>query len=668
MTKIIDNIVRIDFETRSPCDLNAQGAWVYSRHPNTEILCLASELSPNEPIRFWVPELFNKTGTRIPDYLLEAIERGDRFESHGAFFEQCLWWNICVARWGWPEIPLNQWQCSASSAALHALPRSLDGVSRALGLSETKDTEGRRVMLKLSKPRKPSKHNKNRYHCDPKDYKKLHSYCKQDVRTESAVSEALGPLPPSERQVWLMDQRINFRGVRADRNAILGALTILEQLHRETNAQIRELTAGEVTSINQSVKLKEYLNSLGLPIEGIGKPVLDPLVNDPTIDPLAREIIDLRLASAKSSTAKYKAMLTRMDTDDRMRELILYHGAHSGRWTGLGAQIQNYPWGYTDSEEQTIAIQALTTGNVKTLKLLYGSENVMTVLSNCLRGMLCAEPENRFLCADFSGIENRFLFWLCGETEAVETIRSGGDLYKDLASTIFSKSVNKINKVERDLGKRGILGAGYQMGATKFRKTCAFYGTEISQSLAEKTIRTYRTKYKRIPQFWRDIEKQCIKACLRKNTRIIFPAANTESKLLITCENDFLTIKLPSGRKLYYYKPQIHHDNKFDSPKLTYMGVDSYTRKWVRQSTYGGKLTENIVQAACRDILAEAMLRLENMGYPIVLTVHDEIVSEVKKTKGTLNGFCDIMSHVPKWCPSMPINVEGWEGQRFRKQ
>jgi len=652
-------VTRIDFETRSPVDLKRSGAWIYARHPQTEILCLSFKRGSGKT-RIWVPEYFIETGTEIPELLALSIAEGDIFEAHNAFFERVIWKFIAQTRWGWPELPPERWADTAAIAAARALPRSLDGVSQALGLSETKDMTGHRIMLKLSKPRKPSKYNKARYHAKPKDFEKLYKYCIRDTRTAEGVSTTLGPLSAFERQIWELDQRINFRGVYCDREAIEGALKILSQLKREANERIVELTNGEIETISQVKKIVEFVNELGLSISSIAKDKVKTALDLPHLDPIVREILELRQASARSSTAKYESMLERMDTDNRIRELILFHGAHTGRWTGKGIQIQNFPQGsIKDPDEIETAIEIIKSGDSKLMSLMYSDP--FDVLSSCLRGMLRAQPGSRFICADYSGIEARFLMWLVGETEAVEMFRSGADIYKVLASVIFSKSIEEIEHDERELGKRGILGCGYQMAWKKFKVTCqVMYGITISESMAKRVVNAYRKKYADVQRFWYAIEASAIKAVLRKGKRIDC------GKVSCQYRDGFLWIRLPSERELAYYDPKIEDHPKFDKAQLTYMGVSPQSYKWERQTTYGGKLTENIVQASCFDVMAGAMLEID-LEYPIVLTVHDEIVSEVLEGRGSLDGFCDIMATVPKWAEGLPLNVEGWEGLRFRK-
>jgi len=652
-------ITRLDFETRSPVEIKARGAWIYARDPRTEILCLSFKRG-NQRSRIWVPEYFSKTGTQIPELLALSIAEGDIFEAHNAFFERVIWQFIAQARWGWPEVAPERWTDTAAVAAARALPRSLDGVSQALSLTETKDMTGHRVMLKLSKPRKPSKYNKARYHAKREDFETLYKYCIKDTKTAAEVSATLRPLSAVEHQIWELDQRINFRGVHCDRDGVEGALKIQAQLKREANERIVELSNGEIETISQVKRIVSFCNELGLSITSIAKDKVKTALSLPHLDPIVREILELRQASARSSTEKYASMLRRMDTDNRIRELILCFGSHTGRWTGRGIQIQNFPQGsIKDQEEIETAIDVIKSGDPKLMRLMYSDP--FDVLSSCLRGMLCAAPGSRFICADYSGIEARFLMWLVGETEAVEMFRSGADIYKALASVIFSKPIEDIEHSERELGKRGILGCGYQMAWEKFQVTCqVMYGITVSDAMAKRVVAAYRKKYAKVKKFWYQIEASAIKAVLRKGKRIDCGRVSCQYR------DRFLWIRLPSGRELAYYDPKIEDHPKFNKPQLTYMGVSPQSYKWERQHSYGGKLTENIVQASCFDVMSGAMIDLDH-DYPIVLTIHDEIVSEVPDGSGSLNGFCDIMATVPKWAQGLPLNVEGWEGLRFRK-
>lgn len=651
-------IVRLDFETRSPVDIRTQGAWLYSRHPDTEVLCLAYEYQGEAGL--FVPDPFMPGGLDLPPSLYGAFLDGATFEAHNAFFEQVIWQHICVDRWGWPAIRLDQWRCTAAISSAHSLPRSLDGAASALGLIEQKDKEGHRVMLKLSKPRKPSKHNPATYFDGDKDFEKLYSYCKQDVQTQKGLSEDLAPLSPSELDVWRLDQTINRRGIRVDRDAVEGALLILHTYQQEVNRTLEALTGGEVGSIGEVARIKKYVNDLGDPIESLAKGHLTEVLATWDLDPVSRELLELRLAAGRSSVKKFQAMLRRMDSDDRVRELIVYHGAHSGRWAGRGIQVQNLPKGsIKDQDEIESAIDVIKTGSLEALRLSYSDP--MDVLSSCLRGMLCAAPGHTLYCADYASIEARFLMWLAGETGAVAMFRDGADIYSSFASEIFGHPIEG-DKDKRQLGKIGILGAGYQMGGAKFHKTCASWGLEISEALADKTIATYRKAYPRVKRLWYETERAAIKAVKHPGAII------QQGKIKYRVEGYLLYIRLPSGRKMAYYKPEIHEHVQFGKEQLTYMGISAPSYKWQRQSTYGGKIVENIVQGACRDVMAEAMINLEKEGYPIVLTVHDELVAEVpKKNAPPFSGFCETMSTVPTWAEGLPLAVEGWTGERFRK-
>lgn len=659
-------IVRIDFETRSRVDLRKVGAWIYSRHPSTEVLCMAYKIGDNETA-LWVPDYFARSGLNCPfDVDDETI-----IEAHNAFFEQCIWYGIGVWRFGWPEH--RNWQCSAAKAAYHSLPRSLDGVASALNLREQKDKEGHRIMLQLSKPRKPTKNNPAHWFTDEAKYKKLYSYCLQDVETETAVSETLSLLPTREKRIWRMDQALNFRGVYADRAAIEGALDLEKVLLSETNRKLTGLTDGKITTIGQVGKLKKYLNELGCNLESLGRSNLEQIVSDSKrraeecVDDLhvknlpseALKIINLRLSAARSSTKKYQAMLNRMDTDDRIRELVLYHGASTGRWTGLGIQIQNFPRGTIKTpDEIELAIDCIKSRDIGRLKLLFGDP--MEALSSCLRAVLCAPMGSELIAADYSAIEARVLFWLADETAALRSLAAGKSLYIELAETIFSRPIDKYkNPQEYLLGKGGILGCGYQMWYPKFVATCANNGIDISDELGKRVVTTYRHKYFRVVNMWRDYEESAIKAVATKS-------AVKCGKVTFLADDDWMYIKLPSGRLLHYYKPIVGYDAQRKKPRLSYMSIEK--GKWVRVYTYGGKLTENVDQATSRDLLAHAMLNLEANGLPLVLTVHDEAVAEVKKKDNrTVDEFCEIMLDKPSWADGLPLAAEGWKGKRFRK-
>jgi DNA polymerase len=634
-------MIYIDFETRSTLELKRVGAWKYSLHPDTEVLCMAW-LIPRK-------ELDNTIALTTTLRFCPFIELGP-IKAHNAGFEYAVWHNIMVPRYGWPRIPADLWFCSAAQAAYHGLPRKLEDAARALGLDVQKDAEGHRLMKQMSKPRPQWKKTGKgpKWFEDDERLERLYEYCKRDVEVEYALSQALDELPRTERRIWMLDQVINRRGIYCDVELAQSAITIIEDLEDKACAELRELTDGEISTPGQIQKMIDWLVGENLAIPNMQAPIVEEFLQRNDLTPKARRILEIRQIHSKASTKKYQAMLDRADDDQRIRDTILYHGAHTGRWTGVSVQPQNFfkPKFDRASIEQ-LAIPAIKQHDITELEFLFGDPVVP--LSSTLRSTLCAAPGKDLIGADYASIEARVLLWLVKDFEALQKIEAGVDLYVDMAASIYNTPLSKITTSQRALGKTAILGLGYGMGAAKFYDTCLRFGIEIDQGLAERTVSLYRQKYRKVVNYWRSIDSYAILS------------AEPFSK-----HGRFLRLKLPSGRYLNYCDPKIRL-NRFDESALTYMGLNTITRKWERTETYGGKLTENIVQAIARDIMALGMLRVETAGYPIVMTVHDEIVSEVDKDFGSVDEFVRLLCQQPHWAKGCPISAKGWRGERYRK-
>jgi DNA polymerase len=664
--------IRLDFETRSHCDLKATGAWLYSLHPTTEVLCYAWKID-SDPVEgvFVAPflDLYNLDVEKgVPQWCYE-----DDFEAHNAGFELAIWENIMTPKYGWPKPDLERFSCSAARAAAHGLPRSLDGTTQAMGLSEEKDKEGHKLMLKLCKPRSAWKKTGKGpiYFGTTEEFQRLLEYCKQDVEAEYALSESLRPLSSDEQKVFQVDLAINRRGVHCDRELIDRAIQMNTVESKKGNAELSELTNKGIQTTGQTAKIIEHLyNEYQFVMPNMQAEIVDSMLKE-VLPVGVRKLLRLRQKHSKSSVKKYEAMRARSsDTDHRIRETILYHGAHTGRWTGLKIQPQNYPRPKLSRFEiEELLIPAIMDDRPDLLELYRGS--VSAALSDTLRSALTAAPGHKLIGADYKSIEARVLCWLAGEQWAVDMYERGIDVYVDMAATIYNVPIEDLlslldqksldAKRKRDVGKRAILGLGYQMGEDKFVATCKTHGgIDLDPALANRTVKLYRTKYKRVKALWYDVHETAMKALSND-------AYTTVGRpLLFGKRGAFLFFKLPGGRLMSYKDPQIR-TNQFNKSALSHMHVDSVTRKWKRTTTYGGALTENLVQAIARDIMAHAMLKAEAAGYPIVMSVHDELVAEVPEGFGSKEEFEQILCDTPDWADGCPIAAEGWEGKRYRK-
>lgn len=722
-------MIDIDFETRSKVDITETGAWRYASDPTTKILCMAYKL-PGQDTRIWLPSM------EVPSWCKDlSYIKNEGIRAHNAAFEQSVWRFIMRDRFECPDIPPDYWYDTMAQAAIMSLPLSLDGCAKALKLPIQKDESGRRTMLQLSSTRRPSKANPKIWY-EPEDYPEkfveLYKYCKNDVEVQVAIANTLPPLPDDERKVWVLDQKINQRGVPIDTKLARTCSLLTEQYVNSRNSRVKELTNG--VSVSQAVKLRDWLTQNGADLPNLTKMTLENAKID-TMPENAKEVILARQALSKSSTKKINAMLAAMDTNGRVQYTAVYHGASTGRWAGRLIQPQNFTRGILDKEKHGVdmdeAIQDLLSLNMEELDAKYSKVglDLMSLVSSCLRGFISSPVNSKLIAADYSNIEGRVLAWIAGEQWKVEAFQAfdngtGEDLYKLSYSKTFNIPIDKITKQMRQIGKVMELALGYMGGVGAFQNMARGYGVslrpmfdDIWLSASEKHKQSamsmllmdqrrnadrigamfdgemfqdyedYRQSYlagdivkqkwreahPNVCEFWKDVEHCAIRAVLNRR-RTSTPLLEGKIYYEYCPELDVLYCGLPSGRRLTYYYPRIQENKRKNysgeivtSYKLTYMGTNSVTKKWESQLTYGGHLTENIVQAIARDCLVSGMINCESSGYPIIMTVHDEIVSEVQKDFGSVEEFCSLITRLPSWAQGLPLSAEGWEGARYRK-
>jgi DNA polymerase len=671
----------IDFETRSTVSLKKVGTWRYSVDPTTEILCLCYRLPYWEEgrVEVWTPE-FYQTGTGPSSFwgfneLMEWVESGGLLEAHNAWFERCIWQNILVPSYGFPRVDgvKGQWRCSAAKAAAAALPRSLADAINALGLSVVKSDSGKKVMQKMTKPRKVRKKELASgiepaailYHESQELTDQLLAYCKQDVLAEEALSHVLPDLSPDEQQIFDLDAAINERGFQLDQEAVLCALRLLGSETKSLNRELENLTEGAVKKASERAKLQAWFQTQGLELEDTTKETVNSLLDiRPGVDaPPSATVRPLEILQAvgQSSTAKYESAKLNADPSDwRVRGGLLYHGARTGRWSGKGVQPHNFLRGTIKDIDRHWA--ALTTGVQTDCEEAGGTR--MSALAQGLRGIIIAGPNQSLYVADYNAIEARVLPWLADDTELLNDFRQGTDPYLKMASTIYGYPCNRLDHgQERALGKVAILGLGYQMGASKFRDSAWTMGkVHIDDDLAQRTVDLYREYRWKIKHLWWAMQDAAMEA--------VNGPSVTVGKVRWSRSGRFLHVTLPSGRNLSYPDPEVRlRETPWGEkrPSMTFMGVDTRTHKWSRQTTYGGLLVENVTQAVARDIMAYAMLRLERGGiYKPVLSVHDEVISEADPGID-IEDYVSELTTLPAWANGCPIAAEGWTGGRYRK-
>jgi DNA polymerase len=646
--------------------------------------------------------------TKVPAFIKDEKvfkELGGILEAHNAAFEQAIWNNILVPRYGAFKTEPIVWRDSMAMCAAHSIPLSLDKAGKALGVKHLKDEEGKRVMLQVSQPRRPSASNPKEWWEPteaPDKFETLFMYCMDDVECERAIGQSLKPLIKKEQWVWLLDQIINQRGVEIDVNLVHRCLDLIKDHSEWGKREIKRLTNGEVSSVSLVAQLKDWVNKQGVGAPDMTKATVESLIANESTPEKVKEALIIRQSLSKSSTKKLETMLNARASDNRIRNVLLYHGASTGRWAGRLIQVQNFPRG--SIKDVDAAIKDIYEMDVEELHDKY--RDVMELISSCLRGMIVPAKGHDFIVADYGAIEARVVMWLADEKDALQKFRDGVDLYKDMAAYVYEKDIDEVDSgEERQLGKAIILGCGFGMGAIKFQGTTESQGLFLPEGMAKTAVKAYRTKYPNIPLMWKNVEKAAIDAVMHRT-----PQTTNKVTWTHNLETNFLECLLPSGRSLYYYDPKIRirwavkwvdadkkfHFDKYESKEeaemaldgrrddvncqrlvtdepeevysLTHMGVNSVTKQWERQETYGGKLVENIVQATARDCMVEGMFRTERKKYLTIMTIHDEIVAEVPEGYGSVEEFESLLAQTPDWADGLPLIADGgYRGKRYRK-
>lgn len=648
------HILGIDIETFSSVELSKCGVFRYSESPDFEILLFAYAFDDDE-----VRIVDMVCGEMLPAKVLEALDNPEIIKAAwNAQFER-----TCIGRYLGRRLSPDSWRCSMVHAASLSLPLSLKEAAKVLKTGEQKDRAGENLIRYFSVPCKPTKSNggrtRNLPEHDPEGWQKFKEYCLQDVRTERDIRKRLEafPMPDAEWDYYHMDQRINDRGVLIDTELVHQAIACDLMLSDEMTKRAYELTGLE--NPNSVSQLKGWLEEKGIPIESLGKKDVAAMIKELDQNGCDQEALDmlrLRLQMAKSSVKKYQAAERYVNADGRARGLFQFYGANrTGRFSGRGIQLQNLPQNHISTLDEARTL--VKAGCFEAIGLLYG--NTPDVLSQLIRTMLIPKAGCEFIIADFSAIEARVLAWEAGETWRLEAFEAGKDIYCESASQMFHVPVVKhgINGELRQKGKVAELACGYG-GSTGALISMGALDMGLKETELPDLIDDWRGANPKIVQYWWEIEKAAIQTLKTREEHKI-------GKLAFQYYSGTLWMVLPSGRKLAYLKPKMQ-PNRFGRMSLTFEGVGA-NNKWSRQETYSGKLVENATQAIARDILTEAMYRLEKCGAEIVGHVHDEVIIEAPIGKYTVEEICEIMAENPSWCPDIPLAAAGYHGAYYFK-
>ena len=639
----------IDVETYSDVDLINCGVYKYTDSDRFEIMLFAYAVDDEETK---IVDL--ASGEKLPEEIMEMLCDDSVIKTaFNANFER-----ICISRHFGIKLKPEAWRCTAVQAAILALPLSLEAVGSVLGLDKQKMSDGKELIRYFCTPCKPTKSNGGRTRNLPEDapekWELFKMYCVRDVDVEKQIRKKLWKYPISEKeqQFYCLDQRINDRGIMVDRNLVNHAITC-DLLYKDT-ATKKAYELSELENPNSVSQLKGWLTEKGIEVDSLAKSTVEELVDKTEGD--VQEMLKLRLAMSKTSVKKYEAIDRSVCRESRVHGLLQFFGANrTGRWAGRLVQIHNLPQNHISDLE--LARGLVADGRYDDVEMLY--ESTPNVLSELIRTAFVAKPGCRFIISDFSAIEARVLAWLAEEQWRLDVFRTHGKIYEASASAMFHVPIEEITKTsplrqkgkisELALGYGGSVGAMTSMGALKMG---------LSEEELPSLVNTWRNANPHITQFWRAVDEAAIKAVRDKKPSRV-------GRVAFEYSSGILFVTLPSGRKLSYVKPKMGV-NKFGREGLTYEGVGE-SKKWMRLETYGPKLVENIVQAASRDILAEAMLRLEKAGFDIVCHVHDEVVLEVPKGISSVDEINEIMAVNPEWADGLPLKAAGFESLFYKK-
>lgn len=670
-TKFID----IDFETRSELDITQVGARVYAEHPSTEILMISFSINQKDVFN-WNPFFGEKNNKQILEQAIGHVKSMDGKIAIRAFhseFEYWVWNLVGTRQFGWSEMPIEYFYDVMVQACIAGFPAGLDNCAIAMGLDEQKDKKGKQLIGMFSKPsRKKGESFKNPLSY-PEEFKEFIYYCDQDVRTQIAVAKACPPMTERHHAIFILTERMNVRGLPIDKSMAEGALALVDIYKQKAAKQIKKITNGAIESASQNIALQKWVNEQGCNIPNMQAPTIEKFLASKKTPDIVKKVLQIRSSVSKSSTAKYSAALQYLTFENTVHGFIKAFIARTGRWGGRGLQIQNFSKPHKDFPywcDYDVLAQAITDRDLRFIEVLY--MDVMETLKAATRAMIHAPKGYKFISADYAQIEARIVMWMANSKTGLRDFSGEGKIYESMASDIFSKPINQIEKpsFERDVGKETVLGCGFGMGHKKFLFRCVEQrNLQLDQAIAQKAVKEYRSRYSEVPSAWKQCEIAAIKAIQYPGK--IFSAC--KGKLVFQLVDIYLTLRLPSRRALYYPYPVIRlEDNGFgkEVEVIYYKNWDHKNpagKKWDYEKTWGGILFQHAVQGTAMDIMANGMLNAEKNNYPALFTVHDESLAMVKKSFGSVKEYEEILCQLEPWAKGLPIIAEGWEGTRYKK-
>jgi len=652
------NTLSIDIETYSSVDLKKSGLYKYVQSPDFEILLFAYAYD-DQPVQ--IVDL--KRGERIPYFVVMDLHRPDVIKTaFNAAFEY-----YCLSKFF--DTRLEQWHCTMVHSLYCGYPGSLAGVGEAMQFSQDRQkmSTGKALIKYFCVPCAPTKRNGGRTRNLPEHHGAkwdlFKDYCRQDVVTEREIKKVLSryPVPEYEHNLWVIDQHINMNGVAVDAQLVNGALAVSARMTDELSGKARNITG--LDNPNSVAQLKQWIcQNSAMDLDSLNKQVIAELLEAKSGTEELQAVLKIRQEMAKTSIKKYKAMEEAVCSDGRIRGLLQFYGAsRTGRWAGRLVQVQNLPRNYIESLDT--ARELVKKQKTEALRIIYG--NVPDTLSQLIRTTFIPGEGCEFAVADFSAIEARVIAWLADERWRLEVFRTHGKIYEASASTMFGVPLEKIKKgnpeyalrakgkvAELALGYQGASGALIQMGALNMG---------LQEDELPDIVQRWRASNRRIVDLWYSVERRAVE-CIETGYASGLPHGISFSR-----DSRNFMITLPSGRALFYVQPQLIRDER-GFKRIHHMGQNQTSKKWGLIQTYGGKLTENIVQAIARDCLANALMNLHTSGYRINFHIHDEAVLEIPKGgPQSLDEAIRLMCIVPRWAEGLPLNADGFTGDYYKK-
>ena len=637
-------IYNIDFESRSFIDLPTQGLDNYANDKSSEVICIAFGTKP-ENVQVVDPMKPNQHLA----VLLDHVKDGGKIQGWNVMFEYAIWNCVCVPKYNWPPLKLEQCIDTMAIAAANNIPQSLEDAGAALSSSYQKDPVGKQLIQKLCKPHKGS------FNEDPELMCQMFEYCKTDVKTEMTIAKTLRQLDPLEQSIWDLTNRINVAGVPIDVSEVQNAVTAVKNAQKALDDELLAFTGCKPS---ERQKLLNWLNSHGANLENLTAETVTEKLKEPNLNEKVKRALQLRQEGSQTSVAKY-AKILEIQRNGRIRNTLVYHGASTGRWASRGGlNLQNIARPTLSDSEIEDAIPRVFGQGIGTMR----------ELSSLVRSAIKAPDAQTFVDVDFSSIENRVGVYLANQNDKVEMFRRGLDEYKVFASgSLFRVPYDEVTKDQRQIAKSAVLGCLFGQGSKGLVDYAKGMGVTMSLAQSQEAVDNYRSSYPKVKALWGLCEAAAIDAV--QNLGSPFNAGN---KIVIKADNRALWMRLPSGRLICWQSPELREvTTPWGQEKLavTVMSVNTYTRKWTRNPLIGSSIFQSATQGTARDFLAFSMLSLDKAGYTIVNSIHDELLLMVDEERGdiALEDVIRIMTTPPSWAPDIPLAAEGWVGDRYRK-